>query len=161
MRVILSFCTFAAAVTYCVIVMHVIGLINVAISPLSLKAVKDAGYERMTQVQEATLPVILQGDQICKTLLLNDLVPIYWGPGTNMKSFLFAGKDVLAKAKTGTGKTVGFLVFISLQPTNKFDCHSSFLNYCSDTTTGLTHLTEFTFSFQPSKFSLHYLVQHL
>uniref|UniRef100_A0A0E0MZB9 ATP-dependent RNA helicase n=1 Tax=Oryza rufipogon TaxID=4529 RepID=A0A0E0MZB9_ORYRU len=50
------------------------------ISPLSLKAVKDAGYERMTQVQEATLPVILQG------------------------------KDVLAKAKTGTGKTVAFLL---------------------------------------------------
>ncbi|OEL23175.1 DEAD-box ATP-dependent RNA helicase 25 [Dichanthelium oligosanthes] len=51
-----------------------------AISPLSLKAVKDAGYERMTRVQEATLPIILQG------------------------------KDVLAKAKTGTGKTVGFLL---------------------------------------------------
>ncbi|KAF0923547.1 hypothetical protein E2562_006429 [Oryza meyeriana var. granulata] len=51
-----------------------------AISPLSLKAVKDAGYERMTQVQEATLPIILQG------------------------------RDVLAKAKTGTGKTVAFLL---------------------------------------------------
>ncbi|KAL5227961.1 hypothetical protein ABZP36_016226 [Zizania latifolia] len=51
-----------------------------AISPLSLKAVKDAGYEKMTQVQEATLPIILQG------------------------------KDVLAKAKTGTGKTVAFLL---------------------------------------------------
>ncbi|KAK3161301.1 hypothetical protein QOZ80_1BG0075390 [Eleusine coracana subsp. coracana] len=51
-----------------------------AISPLSLKAVKDAGYERMTRVQEATLPIILQG------------------------------KDVLAKAKTGTGKTVAFLL---------------------------------------------------
>uniref|UniRef100_A0ACD5VYF5 Uncharacterized protein n=1 Tax=Avena sativa TaxID=4498 RepID=A0ACD5VYF5_AVESA len=50
------------------------------ISPLSLKGVKDAGYGRMTQVQEATLPVILQG------------------------------KDVLAKAKTGTGKTVAFLL---------------------------------------------------
>ncbi|GAB4861602.1 hypothetical protein Ancab_036795 [Ancistrocladus abbreviatus] len=51
-----------------------------AISPLSLKAIKDAGYEKMTVVQEATLPVILQG------------------------------KDVLAKAKTGTGKTVAFLL---------------------------------------------------
>ncbi|KAG8044860.1 hypothetical protein GUJ93_ZPchr0008g12247 [Zizania palustris] len=54
-----------------------------AISPLSLKAIKDAGiagYERMTQVQEATLPIILQG------------------------------KDVLAKAKTGIGKTVAFLL---------------------------------------------------
>ncbi|XP_062215336.1 DEAD-box ATP-dependent RNA helicase 26-like [Phragmites australis] len=50
------------------------------ISPLSLKAIKDAGYERMTKVQEATLPKILQG------------------------------KDVLAKAKTGTGKTVAFLL---------------------------------------------------
>nr|AEJ88341.1 putative DEAD-box ATP-dependent RNA helicase [Tamarix hispida] len=50
------------------------------ISPLSLKAVKDAGYEKMTMVQEATLPVILKG------------------------------KDVMAKAKTGTGKTVAFLL---------------------------------------------------
>ncbi|KAF7826172.1 DEAD-box ATP-dependent RNA helicase 31-like [Senna tora] len=51
-----------------------------SVSPLSLKGVKDAGYENMTVVQEATLPVILQG------------------------------KDVLAKAKTGTGKTVAFLL---------------------------------------------------
>ncbi|GMH22549.1 hypothetical protein Nepgr_024392 [Nepenthes gracilis] len=51
-----------------------------AISPLSLKGIKDAGYEKMTEVQAATLPVILKG------------------------------KDVLAKAKTGTGKTVAFLL---------------------------------------------------
>lgn len=51
-----------------------------SISPLSLKALKVAGYEKMTVVQEATLPVILKG------------------------------KDVLAKAKTGTGKTVAFLL---------------------------------------------------
>ncbi|KAK2406859.1 DEAD-box ATP-dependent RNA helicase [Trifolium repens] len=51
-----------------------------SVSPLSLKGIKDAGYEKMTVVQEATLPVILQG------------------------------KDVLAKAKTGTGKTVAFLL---------------------------------------------------
>ncbi|KAK1325572.1 DEAD-box ATP-dependent RNA helicase 31 [Acorus calamus] len=50
------------------------------ISPLSLKAIKAAGYERMTLVQEATLPFILKG------------------------------KDVLAKAKTGTGKTIAFLL---------------------------------------------------
>ncbi|XP_066369310.1 DEAD-box ATP-dependent RNA helicase 31-like [Miscanthus floridulus] len=50
------------------------------LSPLSLKGVKAAGYEWMTAVQEATLPIILQG------------------------------KDVLAKAKTGTGKTVAFLL---------------------------------------------------
>ncbi|PIN26526.1 ATP-dependent RNA helicase pitchoune [Handroanthus impetiginosus] len=51
-----------------------------SISTLSLKGIKDAGYEKMTLVQEATLPVILKG------------------------------KDVLAKAKTGTGKTVAFLL---------------------------------------------------
>ncbi|GMN42933.1 hypothetical protein TIFTF001_012132 [Ficus carica] len=50
------------------------------VSPLSLKGIKDAGYEKMTVVQEATLPVILKG------------------------------KDVLARAKTGTGKTVAFLL---------------------------------------------------
>ncbi|KAK6919996.1 DEAD/DEAH box helicase domain [Dillenia turbinata] len=52
-----------------------------AISPLSLKGIRDAGYKKMTLVQEATLPVILRG------------------------------KDVLAKAKTGTGKTVAFLLW--------------------------------------------------
>ncbi|KAL8235870.1 hypothetical protein R6Q59_016951 [Mikania micrantha] len=51
-----------------------------SVSPLLLKAIKDAGYEKMTIVQEATLPVILKG------------------------------KDVLAKARTGTGKTVAFLL---------------------------------------------------
>ncbi|XP_031278920.1 DEAD-box ATP-dependent RNA helicase 31-like [Pistacia vera] len=51
-----------------------------SLSPLSLKGIKDAGYEKMTVVQEASLPVILKG------------------------------KDVLAKAKTGTGKTVAFLL---------------------------------------------------
>ncbi|KAH9625236.1 hypothetical protein KSS87_004517, partial [Heliosperma pusillum] len=51
-----------------------------AVSPLSLKAIKDVGYEKLTMVQEATLPVILKG------------------------------KDVMAKARTGTGKTVAFLL---------------------------------------------------
>ncbi|XP_020089462.1 DEAD-box ATP-dependent RNA helicase 31-like [Ananas comosus] len=51
-----------------------------SLSPLTLKGVKAAGYERMTIVQEATLPAILKG------------------------------KDVLAKARTGTGKTVAFLL---------------------------------------------------
>ncbi|KAJ3704129.1 hypothetical protein LUZ61_007834 [Rhynchospora tenuis] len=50
------------------------------ISASSLKGIKDAGYVKMSKVQEATLPLILQG------------------------------KDVLAKAKTGTGKTVAFLL---------------------------------------------------
>uniref|UniRef100_A0A6M2EQW8 ATP-dependent RNA helicase n=1 Tax=Populus davidiana TaxID=266767 RepID=A0A6M2EQW8_9ROSI len=51
-----------------------------SISPLSLKGINHAGYEKMTVVQAATLPIILKG------------------------------KDVLAKAKTGTGKTVAFLL---------------------------------------------------
>ncbi|PKA54082.1 DEAD-box ATP-dependent RNA helicase 31 [Apostasia shenzhenica] len=51
-----------------------------SLSPPSLEGIKAAGYERMTIVQEATLPFILKG------------------------------KDVLAKAKTGTGKTVAFLL---------------------------------------------------
>ncbi|XP_010668760.2 DEAD-box ATP-dependent RNA helicase 31 [Beta vulgaris subsp. vulgaris] len=51
-----------------------------AVSDLSLKAIRDAGYEKLTMVQAATLPVILKG------------------------------KDVMAKAKTGTGKTVAFLL---------------------------------------------------
>jgi superfamily II DNA/RNA helicase len=31
------------------------------ISPSSLKGIKEAGYEKMTKVQEATLPLILKG----------------------------------------------------------------------------------------------------
>lgn len=49
------------------------------ISPLTIKALSSAGYVQMTAVQEATLPVCLEG------------------------------KDVLVKAKTGTGKSVAFL----------------------------------------------------
>ncbi|KAL3680283.1 hypothetical protein R1sor_023239 [Riccia sorocarpa] len=51
------------------------------VSPLSIKALHEVmGYQKMTKVQEATFPVILEG------------------------------KDVLAKAKTGTGKTIAFLL---------------------------------------------------
>jgi superfamily II DNA/RNA helicase len=39
-----------------------------SISPLSLKGIKDAGFEKMTVVQEATLPVILKG--LFSTVLL-------------------------------------------------------------------------------------------
>ncbi|KAG0564623.1 hypothetical protein M758_8G120800 [Ceratodon purpureus] len=54
---------------------------NFKISPLSLKALHEvAGFDTMTVVQNETLPVILKG------------------------------QDVLAKAKTGTGKTVAFLL---------------------------------------------------
>ncbi|CAI9781515.1 unnamed protein product [Fraxinus pennsylvanica] len=35
--------------------------VQCSISPLSMKGLKDAGYEKMTVVQEATLPVILEG----------------------------------------------------------------------------------------------------
>ncbi|KAM0872834.1 hypothetical protein ACQ4PT_038456 [Festuca glaucescens] len=49
------------------------------ISPLTVKALTDAGYIQTTVVQEAALPVCLEG------------------------------KDVLVKAKTGTGKSVAFL----------------------------------------------------
>ncbi|CAL9104914.1 DEAD-box ATP-dependent RNA helicase 48 isoform X1 [Musa acuminata AAA Group] len=50
------------------------------VSPLTIKALTDAGYIRMTVVQEATLPVCLDG------------------------------KDALVKAKTGTGKSAAFLL---------------------------------------------------
>ncbi|XVE57849.1 hypothetical protein DITRI_Ditri04bG0123300 [Diplodiscus trichospermus] len=50
------------------------------ISPLTVKALSAAGYFQMTQVQEATLSVCLEG------------------------------KDALVKAKTGTGKTAAFLL---------------------------------------------------
>ncbi|KAK8630931.1 hypothetical protein V6N13_079701 [Hibiscus sabdariffa] len=53
---------------------------QLSLSALSLKGIKDVGYEKMTLVQEATLPAILEG------------------------------KDVLAKARTGTGKTLAFLL---------------------------------------------------
>ncbi|KAG0447782.1 hypothetical protein HPP92_028148 [Vanilla planifolia] len=50
------------------------------ISPLSIKALSTAGYLNMTIVQEAALPIFLEG------------------------------KDVLVKAKTGTGKSLAFLL---------------------------------------------------
>ncbi|PAN09057.1 hypothetical protein PAHAL_1G455300 [Panicum hallii] len=50
------------------------------ISPLTVKALADAGYVQTTVVQEAALPICLEG------------------------------KDVLIKAKTGTGKTAAFLL---------------------------------------------------
>jgi ATP-dependent RNA helicase MSS116 len=39
------------------------------LSPLSLKAIKDAGFETMTVVQEATLPIILQGELFFMSLV--------------------------------------------------------------------------------------------
>ncbi|KAH9325457.1 hypothetical protein KI387_005635, partial [Taxus chinensis] len=50
------------------------------ISPLTIQALSSTGYAQMTVVQKATLPVILEG------------------------------KDVLVKAKRGTGKTLAFLL---------------------------------------------------
>jgi ATP-dependent RNA helicase MSS116 len=54
---------------------------SLELSPSTMRAVKEVlGYENMTLVQEATLPTAL------------------------------TGRDVIAKAKTGTGKTIGFLL---------------------------------------------------
>jgi ATP-dependent RNA helicase MSS116 len=50
------------------------------VSPLTVKALTDAGYLQMTKVQEATLSACLEG------------------------------KDVLVKARTGTGKSAAFLL---------------------------------------------------
>ncbi|EES07789.1 DEAD-box ATP-dependent RNA helicase 48 [Sorghum bicolor] len=50
------------------------------VSPLTVKALTDAGYVHTTVVQEAALPICLEG------------------------------KDVLVKAKTGTGKSAAFLL---------------------------------------------------
>lgn len=41
-----------------------------SVSSPSLKAIKDAGYEKMTVVQAATLPVILKGLFLANTNLL-------------------------------------------------------------------------------------------
>ncbi|KAL6493950.1 hypothetical protein OROGR_031859 [Orobanche gracilis] len=92
------------------------------ISPMSLKAIKDAGYERMTLVQEATLPVILKGlsniythtHEFAKGMpqrhaLRKNTSPLKAKRVPVVPSLTY-GKDVLAKAKTGTGKTVAFLL---------------------------------------------------
>ncbi|CAL0312671.1 unnamed protein product [Lupinus luteus] len=50
------------------------------VSPLTVKALTSASYIHMTRIQEATLPICLEG------------------------------KDVLVKAKTGTGKSAAFLL---------------------------------------------------
>eukprot|EP00850_Spirogloea_muscicola_P004842 SM000021S06475 [mRNA] locus=s21:511441:515021:- [translate_table: standard] len=64
-----------------------------AVSPLTLRALHEVmGYETMTVVQAATLPVILQGKLA----------------GQPVFSVSHRSKDVLAKAKTGTGKTIAF-----------------------------------------------------
>lgn len=51
-----------------------------AISPLTIKALSTSGYTHMTRVQETSLPICLEGN------------------------------DVMVKAKTGTGKTAAFLL---------------------------------------------------
>ena len=40
------------------------------LSPLSLKALEDAGFKTMTVVQEATLPIILKGEHFISLELL-------------------------------------------------------------------------------------------
>ncbi|KAL4562625.1 hypothetical protein LXL04_026653 [Taraxacum kok-saghyz] len=73
-----------------------------SVSPASLKGIKDAGYVNMTIVQEATLPVILKVN--FHTVLCNCF------SSSSSSSSSSSGKDVLAKARTGTGKTVAFLL---------------------------------------------------
>ena len=51
---------------------------NLGLSPQLLKAILEQGYDKPTPIQEKAIPIILQG------------------------------KDVLAAAQTGTGKTAGF-----------------------------------------------------
>ncbi|KAL8495170.1 hypothetical protein ACS0TY_019368 [Phlomoides rotata] len=53
------------------------------ISPLSLKGIQNAGYEKMTMVQEATLPVILKGRQkfleflCCDSVYISSKTPVF------------------------------------------------------------------------------------
>ncbi len=54
------------------------GFSVLGLQPELIKAVKDAGYDQPTPIQRAAIPVIL------------------------------AGKDLMAGAQTGTGKTAGF-----------------------------------------------------
>ncbi|KAJ6679814.1 RNA HELICASE [Salix purpurea] len=82
-----------------------------SISPLSLKGIKDAGYEKMTVVQAATLPAIVKGCEDAFSEI--SYFSIHSFQLSNAHPFAAKGfnvKDVLAKAKTGTGKTVAFLL---------------------------------------------------
>ncbi|KAG6505350.1 hypothetical protein ZIOFF_037706 [Zingiber officinale] len=101
------------------------------ISPLTIKALTDARYIQMTVVQDAALPVCLDGiptieklaasevtspnhqTRICLAKYISqcmqdrtDLHNAYVVP----KHFDLLSKDALVKAKTGTGKSVAFLI---------------------------------------------------
>lgn len=61
----------------CTTAFHACRFDQCSISPISLKGIKDAGYEKMTVVQEATLPLILKGLFIfLKCLGLNYIVNV-------------------------------------------------------------------------------------
>ena len=98
----------------------------------------------MTQVQEATLPIILECLWTCHYFRM------VWyqfirSPGNNMSiPFCLQEKMSLQKQRQELEKQLAFWYLLPFSPTSQFDCHSSLLNYCSDTTPGLTHLTEFT-----------------
>ncbi|KAK4411495.1 DEAD-box ATP-dependent RNA helicase 31 [Sesamum angolense] len=77
------------------------------ISPLSLKAIKDAGYEKMTLVQEATLPVILKASQWILFCLL-DIVFIV--QKVYDKDNVILKKGCAGQGKNWHGKTVAFLL---------------------------------------------------
>lgn len=53
----------------CMTAIHACRFDQCSISPLSLKGIKDAGYEKMTVVQEATLPLILKGSFLFRRCL--------------------------------------------------------------------------------------------
>ena len=74
----------------------------------SLQALAQAGFTYMTQVQEAAIPIAV------------------------------TGKDLIAKARTGTGKTLGFLMpSIERLHAKKYACTAHSSHSCH--TTFLTH----------------------
>lgn len=75
------------------------------ISPLTLKALSASGILKMTRVQDATLSECLDGLCSSSSFGSNGLHLTTYYPICN------AGKDALVKAKTGTGKSMAFLVF--------------------------------------------------
>ena len=58
----------------------IMSLTNLGLSPQIIKALQDRGYESATPIQKALIPV------------------------------MFSGKDIMAGARTGTGKTAGFVL---------------------------------------------------
>ena len=87
---------------------------SLPISPFTKQAIRDVlGYTHCSQVQAQTLPVILQGcEQLeCHTTTRASRVRrSVHPPHARLTHALASRLDVIAKAKTGTGKTIGFLL---------------------------------------------------